>query len=71
LNAKTHSMAMMPDFTFKVKPITVRKQDTKCHDLAGHYLAHGIKITTTLREIGDASCMSLLAAIPNSIQMNA
>ncbi len=62
---------MMPDFTFEIKPIAVRKQDTERHDLAGHYLAHSIKVTTTFREVGDASCVSLLAAIPNSIQMNA
>ena len=61
---------MMPNFTFEVKPIAVRKQDAKRHDLAGHYLAHGIKVTTAFREVGDASYVSLLAAIPNSIQMN-
>ena len=62
---------MVPNFTFEVKPIAIGKQDAKRHDLAGHYLAHSIKVTATLRQVGDASCVSLLAAIPNSIQMNA
>ena len=67
LNAKTKSMAVMPDFTFEVKPVTVRKQHAKGDDLANHYLAHGIEITAAFGEIGNACGMSFLAAMPNRI----
>jgi hypothetical protein len=46
---------MMPHFTFEVKPITVRKQNPKRNDLAGHHLSHGIKVTAALGKVGDAS----------------
>jgi hypothetical protein len=46
---------MMPHFTFEVKPIIVRKQNTKRNDLAHHYLAHGIEVTAALGKVGDAS----------------
>jgi hypothetical protein len=61
----------MPDFTFEVKPVVVRKEHTKSNDLAGHHLAHGIKVTAAFGKIGDASGMSFLAAMPHRIQINA
>src|SRR5215813_12984813 len=64
-------MAMMPDFTFEVKPVVVRKEHTKSNDFADHYLAHGIKVTAAFGKIGDASGMSFLTAMPHRIQMNA
>src|ERR1041384_2138727 len=44
-NAKSQSMSMMPNFTFEVKPIVVRKEHTKSNDLADHHLAHAIEVT--------------------------
>lgn len=71
LNTKTDSVAVMPDFTFEIKPITVRKHYAKGDDLANHYLAHGIEVTAAFGEIGDACGMSFLAAMPHRIEMNA
>lgn len=62
---------MMPDFTFEVKPIVVRKEHTKSNDFADHYLAHGIKVTAAFGKIGDARRVSFLAAVPHCIQLNA
>ena len=64
-------MPVMPDFTLEVKPVTVRKQHAKGDDLTNHNLAHGIEVTAAFGEIGDASGMSFLAAMPNRIEMNA
>src|SRR5689334_6796979 len=64
-------MMMMPDFTFEVKPVVVRKEHTKSNDLADPHLAHGIEVTTAFGKIGDAGGMSFLAAMPHRIQINA
>jgi len=44
---------MMPNFTFEVKPIAVRKQNTKRDNLARHYLPHSIEVTAALGKVGD------------------
>lgn len=62
---------MVPHFTFEVKPIIVRKKHTKSNDLADQYLAHGIEVTAAFGKIGDARGVSLLAAMPHRIEMNA
>ena len=62
---------MMPDFTFEVKPVIVRKQHAKGNDLTDHYLAHGIEITAAFGEIRDAGGVSFFAAMPHRIEMNA
>ncbi len=61
----------MAHLAFEIKPIVVRKEHAKRHDLADHYLAHGIEVTPTFGKIGDAGGMSFFAAMPNRIQMNA
>ena len=62
---------MMPNLTFEVKPVVVRKEHTKRHDLADHHLAHGIEVTAAFGKISDARGMSFFAAMPHRIQMNA
>ena len=62
---------MMPNLTFEVKPVVVRKEHSKSNDLADHYLAHGIKVTAAFGKISDAGGMSFLAAMPHCIQINA
>ena len=64
-------MAMMPNFTFEVKPVVVRKEHTESNDFADQHLAHGIKVTAAFGKISDARGMSFLAAMPHCIQMNA
>ena len=49
LNAKSSAMSMMSHFAFEIQPIAVGEQNTKCNDLADHYLAHGIKVTAAFR----------------------
>lgn len=71
LNTKTQSMAMMPNFTFEVKPVVVRKEHSKSNDFADHYLAHGIEVAAAFGKICDAGGMSFLAAMPHRIQSNA
>jgi hypothetical protein len=61
----------MPNFTFEVKPVVVRKEHTKRNDFADHHLAHGIEVTATFRKIRDACGVPFLAAMPHRIQMNA
>jgi hypothetical protein len=62
---------MMPNFTFEVKPVVVRKKHAKRNDFPNHHLAHGIEVTAAFGKIGDACGMSFLAAMPHRIQMNA
>ena len=62
---------MMPNLTFEVKPVVVRKQDSKRNDFADHHLAHGIEVTTAFGKISDAGGMSFFAAMLHCIQMNA
>ena len=62
---------MMPDFTFEIKPVVVRKEHTKGDDFTDHHVAHCIEVTTALREIRNAGGMSFFAAMPHRIQMNA
>jgi hypothetical protein len=44
---------MVPNFTFEVKPVIVGQEHAKCHDFAGHYFSHSIKITAAFGKIGD------------------
>ena len=62
---------MMPDFTFEVKPVVVRKQHTESNDFARHHLAHSVEVTAALGKIGDACSMSFFAAMPHRIEMDA
>jgi hypothetical protein len=62
---------MVPNFTFEVEPVVVRKKHAKRNDLSGHYLAHSIEITAALRKIGDARCVSCFSPMPNCIEMHA
>jgi hypothetical protein len=64
-------MMVVPDFTFEIKPVVVRKKHTKRNDFANHHLAHGIEVTPTFGKISDASGMSFFAAMPYCIQMDA
>ena len=70
-NSESHSVTMMPNFTFEVKPVVIRKEHTKRNYFAGHHLAHGIEVTAAFRKIRDACGMSFFAAMPHRIQMNA
>ncbi len=62
---------MVPHFAFEVKPIAIRKKYTEGNDLADQYLAHGIEVTAAFGKIGYARGVSLLAAMPHRIEMNA
>ena len=64
-------MSMVSDFAFEIKPIAVREQNTKRDDLAGQYLAHGIEITAAFRKIGNLRGVSLLATVPDCIEIDA
>ena len=64
-------MMMMPHLTFQIEPVLVREEYAKGDDLAGHYLAHGIKVATAFRKIGDASGVSFLCTVPNRIETHA
>ena len=64
-------MSMVPDFAFEIEPIAVRQHDTKSDNLASQYLAHGIEITAAFRKIGDMRGVSLLATVPDCIEIDA
>jgi hypothetical protein len=64
-------MSMVAHCAFEIKPIAIRQRNAKGNDLPNHYLAHGIKVTATLGEIGDLRSLSFLAAMPLYIEMNA
>ena len=64
-------MFMVSHFAFEVEPIAVGQQHPKRDDLTGHYLAHCIKITAAFRKIGDLRGVSLLATMPDCIEIDA
>jgi hypothetical protein len=64
-------MSMMSHFAFEIDPITVRQQHTKRDDFTDHYLAHGIEITAAFRKISDLRGVSLLATVPDRIEIDA
>jgi len=71
LNTESSPMFVMSHFAFEIEPIAVREQHAKRYDLTGHYLAHGIKITAAFRKIGDLRGVSLLATMPDCIEIDA
>jgi hypothetical protein len=62
---------MVPDFTFEVKPVVVRKEHAKRNDFANHHLAHGIEITAAFGKIGNTRGMAFFTAVPNRVEVYA
>ena len=64
-------MFMVSHFAFEIEPIAIGQQHPKRYNLAGHYLAHGIKVTAAFRKIGDLRGVSLLRTVPYCIEIDA
>ena len=70
-HAKAEPMMVMPHLTFKIEPVSLRKEYAKGDDLAGHYLANRVEVATAFGKIGDASGVSFLSTVPNRIEAHA
>ena len=64
-------MSMVSHFALEIQPVAVRKHYTKGNDFTDHYLAHGIEVAAAFRKIGDLRGVSLLATMPDCIEIDA